>query len=92
MLEFESFRLDLQDERLWRHDQAVKLRPKTWQVLRQLVTLSGELVSTSQLLDAVWPDVDVTQGTLTQSIAELRRVLRDDASHPRFIQTVHRRG
>ena len=92
MLEFESFRLDLQDERLWRHDQAIELRPKTWQVLRQLVALSGQLVTTSQLLDAVWPDVDVTQGTLTQSIAELRRILRDDASHPRFIQTVHGRG
>jgi DNA-binding winged helix-turn-helix (wHTH) protein/tetratricopeptide (TPR) repeat protein len=92
MLEFGDFRVDLQDEQLWRGDQSVKLRPKTWRVLRLLVEHSGRLLSTSQLLDAVWSDVDVSQGTLTQSIAELRRALGDDAGRPQFIQTVHRRG
>jgi DNA-binding winged helix-turn-helix (wHTH) protein/tetratricopeptide (TPR) repeat protein len=92
VLEFNEIRLDLQDEQVWRGNRAVQLRPKTWQVLRHLVEQAGKLVTTSQLLDAVWSDVDVSQGTLTQSIAELRRALEDDAGQPRFIQTVHRRG
>jgi predicted ATPase/DNA-binding winged helix-turn-helix (wHTH) protein len=77
---------------LWQGERPVALRPKTWQVLRLLVERPGDLVHSEEFLDAVWSDVDVTLGTLTQSIAELRRVLGDDASQPRFIQTVHHRG
>jgi DNA-binding winged helix-turn-helix (wHTH) protein/tetratricopeptide (TPR) repeat protein len=92
VLEFPPFRLDLEDERLWRADSPVDLRPKTFQVLRYLVENAGRLATTAELLDAVWPDVEVGPGAVTQVIAELRRALRDDARHPLFIQTVHRRG
>jgi hypothetical protein len=40
----------------------------------------------------VWSDAVVTEGTLTNSIRELRVALGDDARSPRFIETVHRRG
>jgi DNA-binding winged helix-turn-helix (wHTH) protein/tetratricopeptide (TPR) repeat protein len=92
VLEFSPFRLDLEDERLWRGDKAVDLRPKTFQVLRYLVENAGRLATTAELLDAVWPDVEVGPGAVTKVIAELRRALGDDARHPLFIQTVHRRG
>jgi len=92
MLEFDPFQVDLRGERLWRREQPVKLRFKTWQVLRLLVERPDELVHTDEFLDSVWSGAAVTPGTLTQSIAELRRVLGDDASQPRFIETVHHRG
>jgi DNA-binding winged helix-turn-helix (wHTH) protein len=62
------------------------------QVLRTLVQRPGRLVTTSELLNAVWPEVAVSGETLAQVIAELRRALGDDARQPSFIQTVHRRG
>jgi DNA-binding winged helix-turn-helix (wHTH) protein/tetratricopeptide (TPR) repeat protein len=92
VIEFPPFRLDLADERLWRGDAPVALRPKTLQVLRYLAERPGRLVTRDELLDVVWPDVAVAPETLTQVIAELRRALEDDARRPVFIQTVHRRG
>ena len=44
------------------------------------------------LLDSVWTDAIVSEGTLTNSIRELRAALGDDAHSPRYIETVHRRG
>jgi DNA-binding winged helix-turn-helix (wHTH) protein len=49
-------------------------------------------VTRVELLDAVWPGLAVAPETLTQVIAELRQALGDDARHPRFVETAHRRG
>jgi DNA-binding winged helix-turn-helix (wHTH) protein len=89
---FGPFCLDLRAGRLLRGSQPLRLRPKTFAVLRHLVQRSGALVTKDELLDAVWADTAVTENTLAQSIGELRRVLKDDATPPRFIETVHYRG
>jgi len=91
-LHFGSFRMDLGAERLWRRDQPVHLRPKTWAVLRFLVERPGRLVTKDELLAAVWESTAVTESTLTKSIGELRVALDDAADAPRFIETVHGRG
>jgi len=44
------------------------------------------------LLDAVWPDVAVTEDVLRLSARELRSALGDEPKAPRFIQTVPRLG
>ena len=44
------------------------------------------------LLDAVWPEVAVSDTLPATCVAELRRVLGDEAKKPRYIETVHRRG
>lgn len=85
-------RLDVEAERLWRDGQPVGLRPKSWDVLRYLVMEPGRLVTKRELLDAVWPGIAVTEGTLNKSIGELRVALADDKRQPRFIETVPRRG
>jgi DNA-binding winged helix-turn-helix (wHTH) protein/tetratricopeptide (TPR) repeat protein len=92
LIAFSPFQLDLKDERLCRGDSPVELRPKVFQVLRYLVEHAGRLVTRDELLDAVWPGLAIAPETLTQVIAELRRALGDDAHHPDFIQTIHRRG
>jgi hypothetical protein len=70
----------------------VALRPKTFAVLEYLARHPGRLVSTRELLDAVWPDTHVTPSVLTGCIREVRRALADDARGARFVETVHRRG
>ncbi len=89
---FPPFRLDVADERLWRHTEAVRLRRKTFAVLRVLAEQPGRLVTKEELFAAVWPGTVVTEDTLTKSIGELRDALGDDARAPRFIATVHGRG
>jgi hypothetical protein len=52
----------------------------------------GVLVTKDEMHRAVWGDAIVSDDTLTHTLAELRRVLRDDSRTPRIIETVHRRG
>lgn len=67
-----------------------ELRPKSAEVLRFLATHAGRLVTRAELLDAVWPDVFVTDDSLTQCITEVRRALGPVASA--MIRTQPRRG
>ena len=92
LLRFPPFRLDPRAGRVWRDDDPVDLRPRAWQLLRHLAEHPGQLLTRDELLDAVWSDAVVGEGSLTQTIRELRIALEDDARHPRLIETVHRRG
>jgi TolB-like protein/tetratricopeptide (TPR) repeat protein len=89
---FPPFRLDSNNEQLWRGSREIRLRRKTFAVLRHLVEHPGELVTKAALLDAVWPDVSVSDSMPAISVHELRKALGDAAEAPRFIETVQRRG
>ncbi len=92
VIEFPPYRLDPRAGRLWHGDRLVGLRPKAWALLRYLAERPGALVTKEELHAAVWGDVVVSDDTLTQTLGELRRALRDDPRVPRVIETVHRRG
>jgi DNA-binding winged helix-turn-helix (wHTH) protein len=89
---FPPFRVDLLAERLWQGEREIPLRPKTFAVLRYLLEQRQTSVTTAALLQAVWPDVSVSEAVPRMCIRELRRVLGDDAMQPRFIATQPRRG
>lgn len=46
----------------------------------------------SELQTRLWPDSFVTDASIATLIAEIRRVIGDDARAPRFVRTVHRYG
>ena len=89
-LGFDQYVLDLGRGCLLAADEEVALRPKTFEVLRYLVSNGRRLVSKDELIGAVWPTVTVTDDSLFQCIAELRRALQDHDQ--RLIRTVQRRG
>jgi DNA-binding winged helix-turn-helix (wHTH) protein/predicted ATPase len=89
---FFPFRLDPSTTSLWRHEQLVALPPKPFAVLAYLVAHAGEVVTKEALLDAVWPEVAVTEGVLKGCIRQIRQVLGETAQAPQYIVTVHRRG
>jgi DNA-binding winged helix-turn-helix (wHTH) protein/tetratricopeptide (TPR) repeat protein len=89
---FAGFRLDPDTESVWRDAEEIRLRPKTFAVLRYLCERARRLVTKEELLGAMWPDVSVSEAALTVCVGEIRRVLGDDARTPRLIETVHRRG
>src|SRR5262249_23616512 len=91
-LQFGEFSLDQRNACVWRGSEALKLKPKAFDVLRYLVEHSGQLVSKDDLWRAIWPDVAVTDGVLAVCLSEIRQALGDEAKAPRFIETVHRRG
>ncbi|HEY7494798.1 MAG TPA: AAA family ATPase [Candidatus Tectomicrobia bacterium] len=89
---FGSFRLDLANACLWRAEQPVTLRPKTFEILVYLVTHAGQLVTKETLFDTIWPGTVVSDGVLKTSVNELRKALGETAKAPQWIATVHRRG
>ncbi len=92
LLGFGPYRLDLGREQVWKGKHAVKLPPKALALLRVLVTRAGQVVTKEELLEVGWPQTVVSDDALTSCLQELRRALGDDARHPRYIETVHRRG
>jgi predicted ATPase/DNA-binding winged helix-turn-helix (wHTH) protein len=84
--------LDVENQCLWATDERIALTPKTFAVLRYLVEHRERLVTKEALLNAVWPGARVEEGQVRQYMTELRRLLRDDAESPLFIQTVHGSG
>ncbi len=89
-LRFGRYVLDLRRGCLLEDGQEVALRPKTFQLLRYLAGNPGRLASKDELLAAIWPDVFVSDNSLVQCVAELRRALGD--RDQRLIKTAPRRG
>jgi predicted ATPase/DNA-binding winged helix-turn-helix (wHTH) protein len=87
---FEGYVLDLRRGCLRRDAREVELRPKCFELLRYLVENAGRLVSKDELIDAVWPNVFVTEDSLTRCVSDIRHALGDDAQ--RIIRTLQRRG
>jgi DNA-binding winged helix-turn-helix (wHTH) protein/tetratricopeptide (TPR) repeat protein len=92
MKSFQSFRLDEANQCLWYGETRVSLMPKPFAVLRYLVEHAGQLVTHEELLAAIWPDTYVQPEVLRRYILEIRKVLRDDADKPRFVETLPKRG
>ncbi|MEJ8561605.1 winged helix-turn-helix domain-containing protein [Yoonia sp. GPGPB17] len=55
----------------------VSLRPQSAQVLSLLVENLGRTVTKEELISAVWQNLSVTDDSLTQCIADIRRALGD---------------
>src|SRR5690606_31974284 len=88
---FEGSTLDLARGALRAPDGAERaLRPKSFALLRHFVVNAGRLIDHDEMMQAVWPDVVVTDDSITQCIKEIRRALGD--REQRLLRTVPRRG
>src|SRR4051794_13347472 len=90
--EFLPFRLDKANATLWRNDQVVPLRPKSFAALCFLIERNGQLVTKDELLHAVWQNRCVGEAVLKVCINELRQALCDDAHAPTYLTAIARRG
>src|SRR5215469_17039309 len=87
-----QWRIDPALDEISRDSTTIKLEPRTMRVLVCLAERAGEVVSVSELLDTVWKDLVVTQYSVYQAVAALRRALGDDPKDPSYIANVARRG
>jgi DNA-binding winged helix-turn-helix (wHTH) protein/Flp pilus assembly protein TadD len=79
LLRFAGFELDQQRAELQGPDGvAIRLRPKTFEMLRLFATSGGRVLSKQELMEAVWPNVHVGEDSLFQCIRELRTALGDE--------------
>jgi len=72
----------------------IHLQSQPFLVLALLLERAGELVTREELRDHVWPENTFVEFdyALNTAIKKIRAVLGDDASTPRYVETVPRRG
>jgi DNA-binding winged helix-turn-helix (wHTH) protein len=89
---FGEFELDEANALLLRGGSAIALSPTPFGLLCALARHPGALLTKHALLDEVWGHRFVSNSVLKGAISDVRTVLDDDPQHPRFIETVPRRG
>ena len=87
---FEGYTLDLTRSCVRNANGEVGLRPKSFELLCHLVTNAGRLISKDELVTALWPNVIVSDDSLTHCVSDVRRALNDPDR--RIIRTLARRG
>ena len=84
---FGNFRL-WTDGSFHRHQTEIHLPPKEIAALRFLLTHAGEIVTPTQLKQALWGDVHVTPNSIPRCLSSLRARLEPE----QCIQTIYKRG
>ena len=69
---------------------ALALRPQSEEVLRLLAANPGRILSKEEIFGAIWPNTAVTDDSLVQCIADIRRALGPEARTT--LRTVPRKG
>ena len=92
LYEFPPFLLDEPNGLLLRDGQAVRLTPKAFETLLVLVRNHGCVIEKNRLLNEVWLDSFVEEGSLSRNIHERWKALGDDSGRPHYIETLPRRG
>src|ERR1700690_247125 len=84
---FGSFVLDLELGALLAADgKEIPLRPKSFALLQFLVENAGRLLRREGIIEALWPNVFVTEDNVTQCIHDIRRALSVESSQ--MVRTV----
>ncbi|MFG2981778.1 response regulator [Streptomyces sp. NPDC048258] len=84
----DEFTVDLVAKKARRGDRTVRLTPTEWHLLEILITHPGRLITQARLLLEVWgPTYGENTNYLRVYMAQLRRKLEADPSHPRYLIT-----
>jgi DNA-binding winged helix-turn-helix (wHTH) protein len=72
----------------------IRLQEQPFRLLCVLVEFPGQVISRDELRGRIWPaDTFVDfDSSLNMAVLKVRQALGDSASHPRFIETIPRRG
>ncbi len=94
LYEFDGFRFQTAPYSLEHDGEVVPCMPQSYRLLELFVRHPGLVLTRDDIRETLWPEdvhVEFDRG-ITMAIRELRRVLGDDASAPRFIETHPRIG
>lgn len=89
-----GFELDSDSGELSRYGRKIRLPDQSFRILQVLLERPGEVVTRDELRVRLWGAdtfVDFDAG-LNNAVKKLRDALDDSSEHPRFIETVPRRG
>jgi TolB-like protein/Tfp pilus assembly protein PilF len=93
-IRFDAYEVNLLAGEIYKHGTKISLRQRSFQVLAALLEHPGQVVTREELQRRLWGEevfVDF-DNNLNAAIGRLREALGDSADHPRFIETLPRRG
>jgi DNA-binding winged helix-turn-helix (wHTH) protein len=88
-LRFGEVTFDPDARLLLRGPDPVHLAAKAFDLLALLLRERPRALSREELMDALWPDVLVTESNLTSLVNDVRSAIGDDAKRPAFVRTHH---
>jgi DNA-binding winged helix-turn-helix (wHTH) protein len=89
---FGPFELNSSERTLRKADDVVPLGGRAFEILLALLDRPGEIVSKSDLIAKVWPDVTVEEGSLRVHLSALRKALGDGQFGNKYITNVQGHG
>jgi DNA-binding winged helix-turn-helix (wHTH) protein len=89
---FGEFTLDVPAEQLRGPGGSIRISPRLFRLLLYLVENKGRMVPKEEILEHVWSQVHVSEGSLARAVASLRHLLGDPVDGARLLETVHWRG
>ncbi len=87
---FGPYRIDARGRTLALNGAPVELRPKCFDLLCFLAANAGSLSTKDAIAQAVWPDVVMTDESLSRCVSDIRHALGDAGQQ--VVKTVPRRG
>src|SRR5260370_109801 len=91
-LKFGPFELAIGERVLRRDGQVLPLGDRALDILTYLADRPGEVIAKQELIDHVWSDVTVEEGSLRVHVAAIRKALGDGQLGNRYIANVKARG
>lgn len=89
---FGEFVLDSKRRELTRNGEACHLSTKAFLLLEVLVDNAPNALTKDELYRHIWGETFVEEVNLPNLVSEIRGVLGDNRSHPRFVKTIHGYG
>jgi predicted ATPase/DNA-binding winged helix-turn-helix (wHTH) protein len=91
-LRFGPFELSIGERVLLRDGQTLSLGGRALDILIYLVERPGQVIAKQELMDHVWPDVTVEEGSIRVHVAAIRKALGDGQFGNRYIANIRGRG
>ncbi|MCL2717901.1 MAG: response regulator transcription factor [Lachnospiraceae bacterium] len=88
IIRFGNIEIEQDSGRVLRNAEPVKLKPLELKLLLYLIANKGRRLTKDELLEKVWEDTFIGEGTLSVHIRHLREKLEEDPKNPRFIKTM----
>lgn len=89
---FGNFHLDATDMTLKKGGVNIPITKKRLALLILLLENAGKLLSKDELINQIWPDQEVEESNLPNSVYALRQLIEEDSRNPQLIATVSGRG
>jgi len=93
-LRFGPYLADLWTRELHKNGMKLKVHGMPFEILATLLERPGDLVTREELQERLWPGgtfVDF-ENSVNSAVARLREALDDSADHPKYIETLPKRG